>query len=331
MFKLSILFSLVVFLHVGNTVAREKWSANPRIIKDTLDSSIPDGKIKFIGTVLNSAGQSVPDFNIKVTNSALQKINWDNSGSFEILVDTNFTFISFTSPNHVTVQLNNSGFENQHEITISTIMQMNSIIPTLQPEMEIMTYKPVIYLYGPDLDNIELLLNPSGKFTFTYPQIKESKWTVDLKDNKILASGQAFPYLFYETVNEDLHYKLDKGSLFGHVSEKNEVIDFLETSLSEMGLTQKEQTDFITFWAPRMITSPKVFIQFWIDKEYDNIATLEVSPHPESSKRIYIVFSPIEDDNEINYQEQEFKPFKRKGFTIIEWGGSQLPISKLKI
>ena len=96
-----------------------------------------------------------------------------------------------------------------------------------------------------------------------------------------------------------------------------------------MGLNTKEQTDFITFWGPKMVTQPQVFIQFWIDEDYDEVATLEIIPRPVSSKRIYIVYAPIEDDMLIQYEEQSFTPFTRKGFTVIEWGGSALPSAKI--
>jgi hypothetical protein len=302
---------------------------NPVIVKDTLNTNIPSGKIKFKGTITDNAGHTIVDYDINTINSRIQKIGIDNSGTFEILVDTTFTSITFSANNHMSVILSNQGFKNQHEITLNVSLQLNLIEPPHLDQEQIMTYKPVIYLYNEIDIDVNLSLKPSGEYTFTYPLIKDNQWHVKVTKDGLNHNGKLYPYLFYETENNDMNFSYSKEELIGHISEKNEIITYLEKSLTSLGLNQKEQTDFITFWAPRMVQHEEVFIQFWIDEDYDQVATLEVSPKPESIKRIYIVYAPITNNKPV-YTEQTFKPFSRKGFTVIEWGGSELPSKKLQ-
>lgn len=57
-------------------------------------------------------------------------------------------------------------------------------------------------------------------------------------------------------------------------------------------------------------------------EEYTDNAKLEMTPNPDSLLRVFMVFKPI--NNKINIKEQEIKPFIRNGFTVVEWGGTEL-------
>ena len=48
---------------------------------------------------------------------------------------------------------------------------------------------------------------------------------------------------------------------------------------------------------------------------------MEITPVPDSILRVHMVFKRIEEPVEI--REQTLKPFTRKGFTVVEWGGSR--------
>ena len=88
----------------------------------------------------------------------------------------------------------------------------------------------------------------------------------------------------------------------GQLIKTDTLVDYLEASLTKMGLNQNEQTDFITFWAPQICLNEYVFIQFLIDEDYDeHIAGLDVSPIPDSRRRIFMQFTLL---------ENEFVPFK---------------------
>jgi hypothetical protein len=327
--KLTILI-IISFLFVQeNIFGHDKWLANPIIISDSINEIVPEGKCKITGIVVDQSDRLIPNFNIVTAGGAMQKINWNNSGYFEILIDTSIHSITFSEPTHGTVNFNVTQFESQHDMHIEVTLTKTHIQPDfIENDNKIMTFKPVIYLYSESLITANLQLNPSGKFTFTYPIIENNSWKLKVSEKGISHIGKTYPYLFYETENEDMNFSYTERELTGHVSSKDEVIPYLERSLTEMGLTQKEQTDFITFWAPRMVQNEQVFIQFWIDEDYDQVATLSITPQPESMKRIYIVYAPIVNNVPV-YKEQTFESFTRKGFTVIEWGGSELPTYKL--
>ena len=43
-------------------------------------------------------------------------------------------------------------------------------------------------------------------------------------------------------------------------------------------------------------------------------------PEPQSVLRVFMVYYPS--DTEVEITPQKFEPFERKGFTLVEWGGS---------
>lgn len=56
--------------------------------------------------------------------------------------------------------------------------------------------------------------------------------------------------------------------------------------------------------------------------EYENKAKLLITPKPDSILRVILVFKPLKKYIEI--EPQELKPFTREGFTVVEWGGTQV-------
>ena len=85
-------------------------------------------------------------------------------------------------------------------------------------------------------------------------------------------------------------------------------------------------TDFITYWAPRVMKYEYATIQFLLGDDYANsIAELISNPKPDSELRIFMLFQGFNENVPPNYLvEPSFDNFKRKGFTLVEWGGAQL-------
>ena len=54
--------------------------------------------------------------------------------------------------------------------------------------------------------------------------------------------------------------------------------------------------------------------------EYEALAPLTVTPAPDTVLRVHMVFLPLEQLIEI--PEQQLTPTERKGFTVVEWGGT---------
>lgn len=52
------------------------------------------------------------------------------------------------------------------------------------------------------------------------------------------------------------------------------------------------------------------------------IAKLEITPAPDTLLRVFMAFYPSEEA--VDIPAQEITPCQRQGFTVVEWGGSQV-------
>jgi hypothetical protein len=107
----------------------------------------------------------------------------------------------------------------------------------------------------------------------------------------------------------------------GFVVKGSETMKFLQEKLQYLGLTSKEYNEFIVYWLPIMQEHKYNLITF-AGEDYENIAALKITPAPDSILRVMMLFKPLEEP--VIVKEQELKPFKRKGFTVVEWGGTKV-------
>ena len=67
---------------------------------------------------------------------------------------------------------------------------------------------------------------------------------------------------------------------------------------------------------------PFVFVKF-ATEEYENSVKLEITPTPDNILRVFVVFKGLDEYIEIKEQDLSyFNDFERKGFTVVEWGGT---------
>ena len=97
--------------------------------------------------------------------------------------------------------------------------------------------------------------------------------------------------------------------------------EFLRETLSEMGMTPKEYNEFIVYWLPLMQENPYNLISFQ-SEVYEESAKLSITPVPDSVLRVFMAWQPLEEAVEI--EPQTFEPFERIGFTVVEWGGTEV-------
>jgi hypothetical protein len=176
-------------------------------------------------------------------------------------------------------------------------------------------YKPVIYLYPTEVEEVFVTLDYNGILTHTYPNYSNG-WSITAYPNGILVDdkGTEYPYLFWEG-ESDIEYDMSKGFCVSG----DETEQFLRNKLTFMGLNQKELEDFIEFWVPFMEKNPYNKISFQFENYTEN-AKLTVNPEPKSILRVYMVFQPLDEFDRV--EEQALTKFERTGFTLIEWGGS---------
>lgn len=181
-----------------------------------------------------------------------------------------------------------------------------------------MDAKPVIYLYPEKAMEISVKLEYDGELTCTYPAY-ENGWQVRAQPDGTLTdvnTGREYSYLFWEGIS-DIQYDMSEGV----VVKGEDTAAFLQKTLEEMGLRPKEYNEFIVYWLPKMQDNPYNLITFQTEA-YTKHAQLEITPEPDSVLRVFMAYKPLQEAIEV--KAPTFTPFARSGFTVIEWGGTEV-------
>ena len=178
-------------------------------------------------------------------------------------------------------------------------------------------YKPVIYLYPEKETEVSVELTLDGKLTCTYPKYSNG-WTVTAAPDGTLTdkNGQTYNYLYWEG---ETYAKYDMSK--GFCVKGEDTAAFLESALEQLGLTRREANEFIVYWLPQMEQNSYNIISFQTDA-YTNAAELKVSPEPDTLIRIFMAWKKA--DSYIALPEQELNSAERFGFTVVEWGGTEI-------
>ena len=177
--------------------------------------------------------------------------------------------------------------------------------------------KPVIYIYPEEPMDVSVQLDIKDiKFTTVYPRFNgKHTWKVHAEPNGDLTiNNKKYPYLFWEAQS----YKSQETNEGFLVTDENAEA-FLEEKLKILGLNEKEQTDFITFWLPVLLRNKLSLCTFQNEKFFKNLE-LNVTPKPDSLIRVFLTIKKL--DEVVNVKEQKLKTVERAGYTVVEWGGS---------
>ncbi len=181
-----------------------------------------------------------------------------------------------------------------------------------------MCYKPVIYLYPKKVTDVSVKLDlVGGGLTCTYPQYNGG-WNVTATPEGILTdkNGREYNYLYWEG---DVASNWDMSC--GFCVKGEDTAEFLEYSLEKLGLNRKEANEFIIYWLPLMQENPYNVISFQADA-YTDTAKLDVFPAPDTQIRVFMTYKASNEYVEI--VPQELTAPERQGFTLVEWGGSEI-------
>ena len=180
--------------------------------------------------------------------------------------------------------------------------------------------KPVIYLYPEQTQKTKVKLHYAGVLTHTYPKYPENGWTVTAEPNGTLwdENNQEYYALFWEGNPSKQIIPQD-----GFIISGKETASFLEEKLAYLGLNRREANEFIMYWLPRMENNPYNFIHF-SGKPYEEQAALEITPKPKTIIRVLMLTQPLESKIDIPLQDLSSLKKTRKGFTVVEWGGSEI-------
>lgn len=185
-------------------------------------------------------------------------------------------------------------------------------------EDESLAAKPVIYLYPESACEVSVSLNYQGELICTYPDYGEG-WNVIARPDGTLTNledGKEYSYLFWEGISE-ADYDMSEG----FVVKGEDTAVFLQETLAKLGLTPAEYNEFIVYWLPRMQGNPWNLITFQTGA-YTEEAELVVTPAPETVLRVYMAFRPLQEPIEV--REPVLEPVLRRGFTVVEWGGTEV-------
>lgn len=179
--------------------------------------------------------------------------------------------------------------------------------------------KPVIYLYPEECTAVSVQLDYDGELTVTYPAYADG-WQVTADPDGTLhdAAGREYAYLFWEGVS-DTDYDFSEGFCV----PGEDTAAFLQETLAGIGLTPREYNEFIVYWLPKMQGNPYNLIAFQSDR-YTDTARLTIDPAPDSMLRVFMAWKPLDKPQEI--APQIFPAFAREGFTVVEWGGTQVAV-----
>lgn len=178
--------------------------------------------------------------------------------------------------------------------------------------------KPVIYIYPESKTEVEVKLGNPEKLTTTYPEYKNGWKVIANPDGTLedLEIGREYYCLYWEGKN-DTPFEYREG----FVVEGEDTAEFLEEKLEILGLNEKEAQEFIIYWLPQMEDNKYNYIRFQTEDEIEEDMPLEVKPVPETTIRVLMEWEAL--DEEIEVEEQQLEKVERKGYTVVEWGGTK--------
>ena len=179
--------------------------------------------------------------------------------------------------------------------------------------------KPIIYLYPEEEIKLSIKLGKEYNITCSYPEYKNG-WNVIAKPDGTLVdieTGRNLYALYWEGIHSEACNLTE-----GFIVKGNETIKFLEEKLSILGLNEIEAEEFIVYWLPILQENEYNYIRFATLDEINNNMPLELSVEPDTLIRVLMQYKPL--DEYIEVKEQKLVTSVRNGFTVVEWGGTEI-------
>lgn len=181
--------------------------------------------------------------------------------------------------------------------------------------------KPIIYLYPENEIDVTVRLGAPEKITTSYPKYNNG-WDITAYPNGDLidkSSGNKLYSLYWEGERDANVLDLTTG----FVVESEDMANFLEEKLEILGLNYREKEEFIVYWLPKLEANKYNYIYFATEEEINSEMPLEFSIQPDTIIRVRMIFKGLDEYKNIEEQMLEPAP-EREGFTVIEWGGTEL-------
>ena len=205
--------------------------------------------------------------------------------------------------------------------------------------------KPVVYLYPEKQTTVHLsFLSPVALNTQipTY----QNGWLVSAQPNGVLTDLQpqytdcskiegakvgseyavsacksnSYPYIYWTGKSVINSYPKVEG---GWIVSKDELNTFMQKQLKEIGLTEKESGDMISYWVPKMSNNnaPYYEIRFIQTQDMNAFVPMNINPMPDSVLRVFLDWKALARKPATELRPQQLQKIRRNGFTLVEWGG----------
>ena len=179
-------------------------------------------------------------------------------------------------------------------------------------------WKPIIYIYPKKDMNVTITVTHPENFSVTYPKYQDGWSVLAKKDGTLIDStGRSYYALYWEGKNANFSMKNE-----GFIVKGKDVAKFLEEKLKILGLNEREANEFIIYWLPKLEKNPYNYIRFQTMEEINEYMGLNIDPKPDTLIRIVMEYKAL--SKQITISEQKLVSPIRNGYTIVEWGGTQV-------
>lgn len=319
--KLIILF-LMFIPFLGFSKGKESLPS-VWIIKDSVSKSIHSDSVKIVFNVMDQYDQLMLN-----QHAAVIQVKIDGKMKTYTIRDKKRTFkLNLLKGKHQLSFFINANFEEIHfnqELVGGHYYEIGlNFEGSASSGRQIMVEKPVIYLYSETEQPFSLKIKTDADLQFTYPAYQNGWNGTVSKNGTIQINGSSYPYLFWDASLSVESLKLD----WQNADEitGTQVISYLTNQLDQLGMNEKEKTDFITYWGPRM-QQMKYIQALWVQNDAINsIASLDISTSFHQN-RVYLIFQETSEPIErtLMLKVNPVKPMNRSGNYLVEWGGIEV-------
>ncbi|MBA2610500.1 MAG: hypothetical protein H0U95_00920 [Bacteroidetes bacterium] len=309
----TLLLSLFsTFAITGFADLTEKLGPDYHITKTAPSKALTAKEAMFIFTFIDPKGQIIKSDISSSQNKINKTLKSDATGKFILKVTPGkHIFQFFYNATYGEIYTDSIQIKPAHVTEINVYFR--------KANEAMIVDKPVIYVYSQHKEKVSIKLDLKGDFLFTYPEYKNGWSFTANPDGSIEMNDKKYHYLFWDGKLNIETAKLDLTE--GFIVNKKDQVKFFEDKLAQMGLNSQEIEDYITYWCPRMSANEKNYIHFIFNETYNNYASINIDPKPDHLFRVCMLWSKA---GNTEVKEQKIESFKRSGFTVVEWGGTEM-------
>lgn len=282
-----------IFDYSGNEYLKDKYDKIYGVTPSTYILVNDKGKIKLV----QIDGKVLYEFTKQ-----------DNMGAINYSIDYDNNVIFQFNKTGEDSESNNQCIEYSYNLTNKTGEEKESACGGIA--------KPVLYLYPEKETNVTVNFSNPEILETTYPKYKNSWQVKALPNGDLHDKDNKYYYALYWDEKKVHKVSFDEGFYV----ENHQAITFLEEKLSYIGLNDKERNEFIMYWLPVLERNGRSLVYFELTEERESYNKLLISPKPDSMLRVVIHIKKV--NTKQNIKKQSLTKFNRKGFSVVEWGGT---------